>query len=97
MKKNHKINRKEDPDTAEGGSIEIIFKDTGGGMSQRSEKNALEPFYSTKEGGSGLGLVIVNKIIDAHKGDLKIESEQGRGTTVTIALPLENQFLESCL
>ncbi|NRZ87770.1 signal transduction histidine kinase [Clostridium beijerinckii] len=52
----------------------------------------MESFYKIdpKSIGAGLGLVISNNIIDMHNGILKIDSEYGKGTTVTISLPLEN-------
>ncbi|MNW08925.1 Sporulation kinase E [compost metagenome] len=46
------------------------------------------PFYSTKENGTGLGLMICRKIVDTHKGDLLFESQVDVGTTITVALPL---------
>lgn len=50
-------------------------------------KKILNPFFTTKEKGSGLGLPIVKSIIEAHHGSLKINSTVGKGTTIIIALP----------
>jgi signal transduction histidine kinase len=46
------------------------------------------PFYTTKLGGTGLGMVFVRQIVDEHRGTITLESRLGRGTTVTIRLPL---------
>ena len=46
------------------------------------------PFYSTKQGGIGIGLAVAKKIIDAHKGRIEITSTQGAGTSVKVELPL---------
>jgi PAS domain S-box-containing protein len=70
--------------------VEIIFKDSGGGMPQAVKNSAFEPFYSTKERGSGLGLAIVRNIIDLHGGTVEIESESGEGTAVIIVLDVKN-------
>jgi signal transduction histidine kinase len=75
--------------TAEGmGVIKII--DSGVGISKKGMSKIFEPFFTTKRPGkgTGLGLVVAKTIIDNHKGRLLIESEEGKGTAVTIALPL---------
>jgi signal transduction histidine kinase len=83
----------------EGGAIEVTtflkgyflridFKDTGSGMSEEVMKRLFEPFFTTKEKGTGLGLSICYGIIKVHNGDLKFESESGKGATATILLPL---------
>ena len=66
---------------------EIRFADTGDGIEPESLKKVLNPFFTTKEKGSGLGLPIVKSIIETHQGSLKIDSEVGQGTVVTITLP----------
>ena len=65
--------------------IELI--DTGPGMSSETLARVFEAFYSTKQGGSGLGLPTARKIIEAHAGSIDIESAPGRGTKLAIWLP----------
>lgn len=62
--------------------------DDGPGMDEATRDRILEPFFSTKPQGTGLGLSMVHKIVDAHAGALQVESAAGRGTTVTLSLPL---------
>ncbi len=66
---------------------EIRFADTGEGIEPESLKKVLNPFFTTKEKGSGLGLPIVKSIIETHQGTIKIDSAVGDGTVVTITLP----------
>ncbi|MBD3378005.1 PAS domain S-box protein [candidate division KSB1 bacterium] len=72
------------------GRCEMDIIDTGSGIPQDIQEKIFEPFFTTKaEGqGTGLGLPIVKDIVEKHKGQIKILSEQGKGTTVTVSLPL---------
>jgi signal transduction histidine kinase len=65
--------------------LELI--DTGPGMEPETLAKAFRAFYTTKQGGSGLGLPTARKIVEAHGGSIDIESTPGRGTKVTIWLP----------
>jgi len=65
----------------------IRFIDTGGGMSADSLSRVFEPYFTTKPSGTGLGLLIVRRIVREHGGELSIESSQGKGLTLTIRLP----------
>ncbi|MEZ6059305.1 MAG: ATP-binding protein [Planctomycetaceae bacterium] len=65
--------------------LEVI--DTGSGMDDRTRQKMFQAFFSTRSGGSGLGLPTVRRIIEAHGGSIGCESEPGRGTRFTIALP----------
>jgi len=68
-------------------NYEVEIQDTGIGISAENLKKIFNPFFTTKEKGSGLGLAIVKKIIEGHKGTVWIESEEGVGTRVFVALP----------
>ena len=72
--------------TAEGVALDLI--DTGCGMDQDTRAHAFDAFFSTKRGGSGLGLPMARKIIEAHGGNISLQSEAGRGTRFTISLPV---------
>ncbi len=68
-------------------SYRVEIQDTGIGISKEDSKKIFNPFFTTKERGSGLGLPIVKKIIEGHKGAIRVESEEQAGTTVVITLP----------
>ena len=65
----------------------IRFVDTGGGMSAENMSRIFEPYFTTKPAGTGLGLLIVRRIVREHGGELSIESDKGKGLTLTIRLP----------
>jgi signal transduction histidine kinase len=68
----------------------IQISDTGSGIEPQRLEKIFDVYYSTKPGGRGLGLPIARKIIQAHNGAINIDSDPGKGTSVTIKLPLEN-------
>lgn len=72
--------------TGDGVGLELI--DTGCGMDEQTQSHIFEAFYSTKPGGSGLGLPTARKIIEAHGGQITVQSEPRRGTRFTIRLPV---------
>jgi two-component system, NtrC family, sensor histidine kinase HydH len=72
--------------TPEGVALDLI--DTGCGMDETTQAKIFDAFFSTKRGGSGLGLPTVRKIIEGHGGAMLLQSEPGRGTQVTIKLPV---------
>jgi two-component system OmpR family sensor kinase len=74
-----------------GGEAHVEFRDTGQGIAAKHMRRIAEPFFSTKDGGSGLGLTIVDKVTRDSGGRLKIQSEEGIGTTVHIILPLSGE------
>jgi signal transduction histidine kinase len=70
--------------------VAIDFVDTGHGMSEEQQERAFASLLKTsKQTGTGLGLAIVARVVEAHRGTVKIESERGRGTTVHIRLPVK--------
>ncbi len=66
----------------------LVIQDTGRGMTPQVLARIFEPYFTTKVGGTGLGMVFVRQIIDEHRGTIELASEVGRGTTVTIRLPI---------
>jgi two-component system sensor histidine kinase HydH len=74
----------------EGVVLDLI--DTGQGMSPEVLAKAFRPFYSTRSGGTGLGLATTRKIIEAHGGRIEMQSEVGHGTKFTIHLPAAQQL-----
>jgi signal transduction histidine kinase len=71
----------------ENGRILLEIIDTGVGIKAEMKEKIFEPFFSTRSGGSGLGLPTAKRIIDAHDGKLTVESTPGHGTAFTINLP----------
>jgi signal transduction histidine kinase len=65
----------------------VRFTDTGIGMSAENLSRVFEPYFTTKSAGTGLGLLIVRRIVREHGGELSIESSEGKGLTLTIRLP----------
>jgi len=71
----------------QGKGIKIDFQDTGEGISAENAKKIFNPFFTTKDHGSGLGLSIVKGIIESHQGHIAIDSNFGQGAKVSIVLP----------
>lgn len=70
-------------------TIVILVKDTGQGMSAKMQEDLFQPFISHRRGGTGLGMVLVDKAIRNHKGEIKIKSRRGHGTTFELFLPVK--------
>jgi two-component system, sporulation sensor kinase E len=68
--------------------VSVSFNDTGGGISQDQMSKLFQPYFTTKPSGSGLGLLIVRRIVREHGGEIEIESNEGKGMRVTVHLPL---------
>lgn len=68
--------------------VEIIIKDTGRGIAKDVIDKVFEPLFSTKSFGVGLGMPAIKQIMQQHGGEVEVESEEGKGTTVTLWLPL---------
>jgi len=69
------------------GNIEISVIDRGSGIEPAQMENIFNPFFTTKPDGVGLGLAIVQKIVDEHGGRIAVESEPGRGSVFRVFLP----------
>lgn len=74
------------PDT-----VWISIADTGGGIPREQINHIFEPFYTTKKKGTGLGLMIVRRIVQQHRGHIELESDVGKGTTFRISFPLQDR------
>lgn len=70
--------------------VEVSFADSGRGISREDLHRITEPYFTTRSGGTGLGLMIVERIMRTHGGELGIETEQGRGTVFTLRFPLHS-------
>lgn len=73
---------------SEGNLVRVKISDTGRGMSNETKERVFEPFFTTKDKGTGLGLAIVFNIIKKHNGEISVESEEDKGATFTIILPM---------
>jgi signal transduction histidine kinase len=67
--------------------LSLWVADTGHGIAEKDLPHVVEPFYSTKSGGSGLGLALVYRIVQDHGGHVEVRSWPGAGTTFTLTLP----------
>ena len=65
----------------------ISVSDTGVGINKADLIHIFDPYFTTKQSGTGLGLAIVHKIIESHDGEVRVESESGKGTSVNLFLP----------
>ncbi|MDP3981260.1 MAG: GAF domain-containing protein [Chlamydiota bacterium] len=71
-----------------GEHIHVIFSDTGHGISDANMEKVFKPFFTSKKGGMGLGLSVVQRIVEGHGGKIYVKSTLGKGTTFSIVLPL---------
>jgi two-component system sensor histidine kinase HydH len=67
--------------------VKITVSDTGIGIKGEDLVHVFDPYFTNKQSGTGLGLAIVHKIIESHRGEVRVQSEPGKGTTATITLP----------
>jgi signal transduction histidine kinase len=70
------------------GFAEISFADTGTGISKENIKKLFTPLFTTKAKGMGMGLPICKKFVENHKGSIQVQSEDGKGTTFTVKIPI---------
>ena len=68
--------------------LKLAVGDTGSGIPEDKLGKLFEPYYKTKENGTGLGLTLTYKIIKEHGGDVTVQSRQGQGSTFTITIPI---------
>jgi signal transduction histidine kinase len=71
--------------------VEIAFQDTGKGIPEDSVSDIFIPFYTTKQGGTGLGLPICQRIVENHRGSIEVRSQLGVGSIFTVLLPLADE------
>jgi len=74
-------------ESAQEGGVEFRVADTGAGIAEADLAHVFDPYFTTKSSGTGLGLAIVHNIMEAHGGEIRIESRPGRGTVVILAFP----------
>lgn len=72
--------------------VKIIVSDTGIGITKEEMSKIFQPFFSTKEKGTGMGLAICRRIVDSHDGTIDMESVPGRGTSFSIVIPIERDL-----
>jgi signal transduction histidine kinase len=71
-----------------GGACEISVSDTGPGIPAEIRRRIFEPFYSTKESGSGIGLAMTMRAVQLHGGSIDVECASGQGSTFCLRLPV---------
>lgn len=73
-----------------GSEVEITIKDHGPGISPQDRERVFLPFFTTKAKGTGLGLAVCHKVVEAHHGELSVRSSLGKGSAFIVILPAEN-------
>ena len=71
--------------------VEVSFEDTGIGLPKEKMKKLFTPFFTTKAKGLGMGLAICKKFVESHGGSIEVESEEGKGSTFTVKLPIQQE------
>jgi len=74
--------------TASDDEATIVVSDTGVGVSEENMNKLFQPLFTTKAKGTGLGLAVCKRIVEAHRGEITVESEEGVGTSFTIKIPM---------
>jgi two-component system sensor histidine kinase HydH len=75
-------------------NMTLIINDTGGGIEKSDLPRIYDPYFTSKPAGTGLGLAVVQKIMEAHGGTINVESATGKGTTVILEFPFDSQIYE---
>ena len=73
------------------GFVEVSFKDTGAGIAKENMKKLFTPLFTTKAKGMGMGLPICKKFVESHGGSIEVETEEGKGSTFRVKLPLSQE------
>jgi two-component system sensor histidine kinase FlrB len=73
---------------AQADKVAIVVSDNGPGIAKHMQQQILEPFFTTKSQGTGLGLAVVQSVVKAHHGSLELDSEEGIGSRFSIIVPL---------
>ena len=68
--------------------ISVTIKDSGPGIPKENISRIFQPYYTTKKKGAGLGLAIAYRIVSDHRGKIEVQSQEGKGTTFVVRLPL---------
>jgi len=71
--------------------LELVVSDSGAGIPDEALRKIFDPYYTSKNTGTGLGLAVVQKVVEAHGGTIRVQSDPGRGTRFTITLPSMEQ------
>lgn len=74
--------------TASDDEATLVVSDTGVGVSEENMSKLFQPLFTTKAKGTGLGLAVCKRIVEAHRGEITVESEEGEGTSLTIKIPM---------
>ena len=78
-----------DDPTVGSGHVFLRVSDTGTGIPREIQDRIFDPFFSRREGGTGLGLTVVRRIVEAHNGSIQVQSSKGKGTEVTMRFPVD--------
>ena len=73
----------------------MSFRDTGRGISEEDLAKVFLPYFTTRDGGTGLGMAIVHELVSAMRGTIQVQSVLGVGTTFTVHLPLRSATVEN--
>jgi signal transduction histidine kinase len=76
-------------DNLAGSEVWLRVQDNGPGMEPETQSKIFDPFYTTKESGTGLGLALSKKVVEAHGGTMEVQSSPGNGTEFVLSFPKE--------
>jgi len=72
-------------------AVELMVQDSGKGLSSEEKTKMFDPFYTTRKEGTGLGLAVVQQIVEQHNGQIKVESQEAHGTCIIVSLPVDGE------